>query len=136
MLALNELRIIKYSSLTYLFSTETNLFQEVLIHTPSLNPSFKALDEDVYYATKVKVALEWLIQISTQFPVSQGVTLGETAKVWQEITLLGKCESRTGDEKNLEWRKITLNVDISFSLSLSIIKIETKCSGLIQSKRN
>ena len=81
MLALNELRIIKYSSLTYLFSIETNQLQEVLIHTPSLNPSFKALDEDVYYAMKVKVALERLIQISTRFPVSQDVTLGETAKV-------------------------------------------------------
>ena len=75
-------RIIKCSSLTYLFSTETNQLREVLIHTyTALNPSFKALDEDVYYATKVKVALERLIEISTQFPVSQGVTLPETAKV-------------------------------------------------------
>ena len=74
-------RIIKYSSLTYLFSTETNQLREVLIHTPSLNPSFKALDEDVYYATTVKIALERLIEISTQFPVSQDVTLPETAKV-------------------------------------------------------
>ena len=73
-------RIIKCSSLTYLFSTETNQLREVLIHTPSLNPSFKALDEDVYYATKVKVALERLIEISTQIPVSQGVTWKETAK--------------------------------------------------------
>ena len=95
-------RIIKCSSLTYLFSTETNQLREVLIHTPSLNPSFKALDEDVYYATKVKVALERLIEISTQFPVSQGVTWVETAEVWQETTLQGKCESRTGTEKNLE----------------------------------
>ena len=75
-------RIIKYSSLTYLFSTETNQLREVLIHTyTALNPSFKALDEDVYNATKEKVALERLIEISTQYPVSQGVTWEETAKV-------------------------------------------------------
>ena len=75
-------RIIKYSFLTYLFSTETNKLREVLIHTyTALNPSFKALDEDVYNATKDKVALERLIEISTQFPVSQGVTWEETAKV-------------------------------------------------------
>ena len=81
-------RIIKYSSLTYLFSTETNQLREVLIHTyTALNPSFKALDEDVYNATKEKVALERLIEISAQFPVSLGVTWEETAKVWQEITL-------------------------------------------------
>ena len=75
-------RIIKYSSLTYLFSTETNKLREELIHTyTALNPSFKALDEDVYNAAKEKVALERLIEISTQFPVSQGVTWEETAKV-------------------------------------------------------
>ena len=75
-------RIIKYSSLTYLFSTETNQLREVLIHTyTALNLSFKALDGDVYNATKEKVALERLIEISTQFPVSQGVTWEETAKV-------------------------------------------------------
>ena len=81
-------RIIKYSSLTYLISIETNQLREVLIHTYSaLNPSFKALDEDIYNATKEKVALERLIEISAQFPVSLGVTWEETAKVWQEITL-------------------------------------------------
>ena len=75
-------RIIKYSSLTYLISIETNQLREVLIHTYSaLNPSFKALDEDVYNATKEKVALERLIEISAQFPVSLGVTWEETAKV-------------------------------------------------------
>ena len=75
-------RIIKYSSLTYLISIETNQLREVLIHTYSaLNPSFKALDEDIYNATKEKVALERLIEISAQFPVSQGVTWEETAKV-------------------------------------------------------
>ena len=75
-------RIIKYSFLTYLFSTETNKLREVLIHTyTALNPSFKALDEDVYNAAEDKVALERLIEISTQFPVSQGVTWKETAKV-------------------------------------------------------
>ena len=95
-------RIIKYSSLTYLFSTVTNKLREVSIHTPSPNPSFKALDEDVYYATNEKVALERLIKISTQFPVSQGVTCEETAEVWQETTLQGKCKSRTGNEENLE----------------------------------
>ena len=47
--------------------------------------------DDVYYATKEKVALERLIKISTQFPVSQGVTWQETAEVWQETTLQGKC---------------------------------------------
>ena len=68
-------RIIKYSSLTYLISIETNQLREVLIHTYSaLNPSFKALDEDIYNATKEKVALERLIEISAQFPVSLGVT--------------------------------------------------------------
>ena len=52
-------RIIKCSSLTYLFSTETNQLREVLIHTyTALNRSFKALDEDVYNATEEKVALE------------------------------------------------------------------------------
>ena len=67
-------RIIKYSSLTYLISIETNQLREVLIHTYSaLNPSFKALDEDIYNATKEKVALERLIEISAQFPVSLGV---------------------------------------------------------------
>ena len=81
-------RIIKYSSLTDLISIETNQLREVLIHTYSaLNPSFKALDEDIYNATKEKVALERLIEISAQFPVSLGVTWEETAKVWQEITL-------------------------------------------------
>ena len=84
-------RIIKYSSLIYLFSTVTNQLREVSIHIPSLNPSFRALNEDVYYATKEKVALERLIKILTQFPVSQGVTCEETAEVWQEITLQGKC---------------------------------------------
>ena len=75
-------RIIKYSSLTHLFSTETNQPREVLIHTyTALNPSFKALDEDVYNATEKKVALERLIEISTQIPVSQGVTWEKTAKV-------------------------------------------------------
>ena len=75
-------RIIKYSSLTYLISIETNQLREVLIHTYSaLNPSFKALDEDIYNATKEKVALERLIEISAQFPVSLGVTWEETAKV-------------------------------------------------------
>ena len=39
------------------------------------------MDEDVYNATKEKVALERPIEISTQFPVSQGVTWEETAKV-------------------------------------------------------
>ena len=74
-LHLMNFRIIKYSSLTYLFSTETNQPREVLIHTyTALNPSFKALDEDVYNATEEKVALERLIEISTQIPVSQGVT--------------------------------------------------------------
>ena len=84
-------RIIKYSPLVYLFSTVTNQLREVSIHTPSLNPSFSTLNEDVYYATKEKVALERLIKILTQFPVSQGVTSEETAEVWQEITLQGKC---------------------------------------------
>ena len=84
-------RIIKYSSLIYLFSTVTNQLREVSIHIPSLNPSFRALNEDVYYATKEKVALERLIKILTQFPVSQGVTWKETAEVWQETTLQGKC---------------------------------------------
>ena len=84
-------RIIKYSSLIYLFSTVTNQLREVSIHTPSPNPSFKALDADVYYATKEKVVLERLIKISTHFPVSQGVTWKETAEVWQETTLQGKC---------------------------------------------
>ena len=51
------------------------------MHTHSLNPLFSASDEDVYYATREKVALELLIKISTQFPVSQGVTWVETAKV-------------------------------------------------------
>ena len=51
-------RIIKYSSLTYLFSTVTNQLRELSVHIPSLNPSFSALDEDVYYATKEKVAHE------------------------------------------------------------------------------
>ena len=75
-------KIIKYSSLTYLFSTETNQLREVLIHTyTALNLSFKALDGDVYHATEEKVALERLIKISTQIPVSQGVTWKETAKV-------------------------------------------------------
>ena len=75
-------RIIKYSSLTYLISIETNQLREVLIHTYSaLNPSFKALDEDIYNNTKEKVALERLIEISAQFPVSLGVTWEETAKV-------------------------------------------------------
>ena len=55
-----------------------------------------------YYATREKVALELLIKISTQFPVSQGVTWVETAEVWQEITLQGKCKSGTGNGKNLE----------------------------------
>ena len=68
------------------------------MHTHSLNPLFSASDEDVYYATREKVALELLIKISTQFPVSQGVTWEETAEVWQETTLQGKCESRTGNE--------------------------------------
>ena len=84
-------RIIKYSSLIYLFSTITNQLREVSIYTPSPNPSFKALDDDVYYATKEKVALERLIKISTQFPISQGVTWQETAELWQETTLQGKC---------------------------------------------
>ena len=84
-------RIIKYSSLVYLFSTVTNQLREASIHTPSLNPSFSTLNEDVYYATKEKVALERLIKILTQFPVSQGVTWKETAEVWQETTLQGKC---------------------------------------------
>ena len=84
-------RIIKYSSLIYLFSTIINQLQEVSIRTPSLNPSFEALADDVYYATKEKVELERLIKISTQFPVSQGVTWQETAEVWQETTLQGKC---------------------------------------------
>ena len=57
---------------------------------------------DVYNATKEEVALKRLIEISTQFPVSQGVTWKETAEVWQETTLQGKGESRTGNEKNLE----------------------------------
>ena len=75
-------RIIKFSSFTYLFSTETNQLREVLIHTyTALNLSFKALDGDVYNATKEEVALKRLIEIWTQFPVSQGVTLPETAKV-------------------------------------------------------
>ena len=72
------------------------------MHTHSLNLLFSASDEDVYYATREKVALELLIKISTQFPVSQGVTWVETAKVWQETTLQGKCKSGTGNEKNLE----------------------------------
>ena len=68
-------RIIKFSSFTYLFSTETNQLREVLIHTyTALNLSFKALYGDVYNATKEEVALKRLIKISTQFPVSQGVT--------------------------------------------------------------
>ena len=83
-------RINKYSSLVYLFSTVRNQLREVSIHTPSLNPSFSTLNEDVY-ATKEKVALERLIKILTQFPVSQGVTWKETAEVWQETTLQGKC---------------------------------------------
>ena len=96
-------RIIKFSSFTYLFSTETNQLREILIHTyTALNLSFKALYGDVYNATKEEVALKRLIEISTQFPVSQGVTWKETAEVWQETTLQGKCESRTGNEKNLE----------------------------------
>ena len=75
-------RIIKYSSLTYLFSTETNQLREVLIHTyTALNLSVKALYGDVYNATKEEVALKRLIEISTQFPVSQGVTWEETAEV-------------------------------------------------------
>ena len=75
-------RIIKYSSLIYLISTETNQLREVLIHTyTTQNLSFKALDGDVYNATEEKVALERLIEIPTQFPVSQGVTWEETAKV-------------------------------------------------------
>ena len=39
------------------------------------------MDEDVYNATEEKVALERLIEILTQFPVSQGVTWKETTKV-------------------------------------------------------
>ena len=72
------------------------------MHTHSLNPLFSASDEEVYYATREKVALELLIKISTQFPVSQGVTWVETAEVWQETTLQGKCKSGTGNGKNLE----------------------------------
>ena len=60
------------------------------MHTRSLNPLFSVLDEDVYYATREKVALELLIKISTQFPVSRGVIWVETAEVWQETTLQGK----------------------------------------------
>ena len=75
-------RIIKFSSFTYLISTETNQLREVLIHTyTAQNLSFKALYGDVYNATKEEVALKRLIEISTQFPVSQGVTWEETAKV-------------------------------------------------------
>ena len=60
------------------------------MHTHSLNPLFSASDEDVYYATREKVALELLIKISTQFSVSRGVIWVETAEVWQETTLQGK----------------------------------------------
>ena len=75
-------RIIKFSSFTYLFSTETNQLREILIHTyTALNLSFKALIGDVYNATKEEVALKRLIEISTQLPVIQGVTWEETAKI-------------------------------------------------------
>ena len=72
------------------------------MHTHSLNLLFSALDEDVYYATREKVALELLIKTSTQFPVSRVVIWVETAEVWLEITLQGKCKSGTGNGKNLE----------------------------------
>ena len=45
-------RIINDSFYTYLLSTVTNRLQEVSIPVPSLNPSFNALDEDVWNATK------------------------------------------------------------------------------------
>ena len=75
-------RIIKYSSLIYLFSTVTNQLREVSIHTPSPNPSFKALDDDVYYATKEKVVLERLIKIRRNF---------RSVKVW-----LGRKQRKFG----------------------------------------
>ena len=61
-------------------STVTNQLRELSVHTLSLNPSFKALDDDVHYATKEKVELERPIKILTQFPITQGVTWGETAE--------------------------------------------------------
>ena len=54
--------------------------------------TISALDEDIWNTTKEKVAHELPIKISTQFPVTQGVTWKETADEWREIT-----QSRTGN---------------------------------------
>ena len=91
------------------------------MHTRSLNPLFSALDEDVYYATREKVALELLIKISTQFPVSRGVIWVETAEVWQETTLQGKIVNQEQALRKFRMRKKktnkqTQNINISFFL--------------------
>ena len=91
------------------------------MHTHSLNPLFSALDEDVYYATREKVALELLIKISTQFPVSRGVIWVETAEVWQETTLQGKIVNQEQALRKFRMRKKktnkqTQNINISFFL--------------------
>ena len=102
-------RIIKYSSLIYLFSTVANQLREVSIHTPSPNPSFKALDDDVYYATKEKVVLERLIKIRRNFR-SVKVWLGRKQRKFDERPRFKEnCKSRTGTEKNLEWTKKQTN---------------------------
>ena len=79
MLALHELQnyLIFLSQLPVLDSTKST--PKKIIHTPSLNPPFSALDEDVLNATKEKVTHELPIKISTQFPVIHGVTWKETA---------------------------------------------------------
>ena len=77
-------RIIWYSSLNYLFSTVPNQLRKKSTNS--------ALDEDIWNTTKEKVAHELPIKISTQFPVTQGVTWKETADKWREIT-----QSRTGN---------------------------------------
>ena len=79
MLALYELQnyLIFLSHLPVLESIKS--IPRKIIHTPSINPSFSALDEDIQNTTKEKVANEIPIKISTQFPVIQGVTWEETA---------------------------------------------------------
>ena len=52
-------RIIIDSFHTHLLSTVTNWLQEVSMPTPSLYPSFSALDEDIWKATKVKQKYVW-----------------------------------------------------------------------------
>ena len=52
-------RIIKDSFHTHLLSTVTNRLQEVSMPTPSLYPSFSALDEDIWKAMKVKQKYVW-----------------------------------------------------------------------------